>query len=152
MMDLGCHPMYQLAALCGKPKRISALFNSPLGTMVDENAVAVIEFENGIIGIAETGFDSYASPYKIEVYGTDGTIIDDGSKLTIKTKNTAQISHSFIEPIAPDGESSPLIKFIDACINGTGTPDGLGLDAATALTQLLENAYISDKTNTTVVI
>lgn len=147
MMDLGCHPMYQLAYLCGKPKRISAIFNSPLGKKVDENAVAIIEFENGIIGIAETGFDSYHSPHKIEVYGTDGTIFEDDWKLKIKTKTTAEISESYIEPKADEADQNPLTKFIDACINSTGTPDGLDLDAATALTQLLENAYLSDKYN-----
>lgn len=150
MMDLGCHSMYQLAALCGKPKRISALFNSPLGSKVDENAVSIIEFENGIIGISETGFDSFASPYRIEVYGTDGTIISDGGELKIKTKETTEISNAFIEPKADDADKSPIIKFIDACTDGTGTPDGMGLDEAIALTQLLENSYLSNKTNTTV--
>lgn len=152
MMDLGCHPMYQLAAICGKPKRISALFNSPLGSKVDENAVAIIEFENGIIGISETGFDSYASPYRVEVYGTNGTIIEESGQLKIKTKQTTEISNSFIEPKAEDGEKSPLIKFIDACIDGSGTPDGLDTDAAIALTELLENAYLSDKTNSTIIL
>ena len=36
-MDLGCHPMRTLAYLCGRPKRVTAIFNSPLGTPVDEN-------------------------------------------------------------------------------------------------------------------
>ncbi len=151
MMDLGCHAMYQLAALCGKPKRISAMFNSPLGSKVDENAVSIIEFENGILGISETGFDSYASPYRIEVYGTDGTIFAENNNINIKTKDTAEISNAFIEPKAEENDISPIIKFIDACIDGTGTPEGMDLDAAIALTQLLENSYISDKTNTTVV-
>ncbi len=150
MMDLGCHPMYQLAALCGKPKRISALFNSPLGTKVDENAVAIIEFENGIIGISETGFDSFSSPHRVEVYGTEGTIIENNWKLSIRTKDTAEFSEGFIEPKAEENDISPIEKFINACIDGTGTPEGLNLDSAISLTQLLENAYISDKTNTTV--
>ncbi|MBQ3498734.1 MAG: Gfo/Idh/MocA family oxidoreductase [Clostridia bacterium] len=150
MMDLGCHPMYQLAALCGKPKRISALFNSPLGTKVDENAVSIIEFENGIIGISETGFDSYSSPHRVEVYGTDGTIIENDWKLSIKTKETSEFSDAFIEPKAEENDICPIEKFINACIDGTGTPEGLNLDSAISLTQLLENAYISDKTNTTV--
>lgn len=152
MMDLGCHPMYQLAALCGKPKRISALFNSPLCTKVDENAVAIIEFENGIIGIAETGFDSYSSPHRIEVYGTEGTIIENDWKLSIRTRESSEKCEGFYEPKAEESDISPLEKFINACIDGSGTPDGLDLDAAIALTQLLENAYISDKTNTTVTL
>ena len=152
MMDLGCHPMYQLAALCGKPKRISALFNSPLGSKVDENAVSIIEFENGIIGISETGFDSFSSPHRIEVYGTEGTIIEQDWKLSIRTRESSETCEGFYEPKAEDNDASPIEKFINACIDGTGTPDGLDLDAAIALTQLLENAYISDKTNTTITL
>lgn len=152
MMDLGCHPMYQLAALCGKPKRISALFNSPLGSKVDENAVSIIEFENGIIGISETGFDSFSSPHRIEVYGTEGTIIENDWKLSIRTRESSETCEGFCEPKAEDNDASPIEKFINACIDGTGTPDGLDLDAAIALTQLLENAYISDRTNTTVTL
>lgn len=152
MMDLGCHPMYQLAALCGNLKRISALFNSPLGSKVDENAVSIIEFENGIIGISETGFDSYSSPHRIEVYGTEGTIIENDWKLSVRTKESSECCEGFYEPKAEENDISPLEKFINACIDGTGTPDGLDLDAAIALTQLLESAYISDKTNTTVTL
>ena len=152
MMDLGCHPMYQLAALCGKPKRISALFNSPLGSKVDENAVSIIEFENGIIGISETGFDSFSSPHRIEVYGTEGTIIEQDWKLSIRTRESSETCEGFYEPKAEDNDASPIEKFINACIDGTGTPDGLDLDAAITLTQLLENAYISNGTNTTVTL
>ena len=152
MMDLGCHPMYQLAALCGKPKRISALFNSPLGSKVDENAVSIIEFENGIIGISETGFDSFSSPHRIEVYGTEGTIIEQDWKLSIRTRESSETCEGFYEPKAEDNDASPIEKFINACIDGTGTPDGLDLEAAIALTQLLENAYISNRTNTTVTL
>lgn len=152
MMDLGCHPMYQLAALCGKPKRISSLFNAPLGSKVDENAVSIIEFENGVIGISETGFDSYHSPHRLEIYGTDGSLFEESGKITVKTKQTAEISNEPIEPKTENGDAEPLNKFIDACIDGTGTPEGLGLDLAIALTELLENAYISDKNNVTVTL
>ena len=144
--------MYQLAALCGKPKRISALFNSPLGSKVDENAVSIIEFENGIIGVSETGFDSFSSPHRIEVYGTEGTIIENDWKLSIRTRESSETCEGFYEPKAEDNDASPIEKFINACIDGTGTPDGLDLDAAIALTQLLENAYISNRTNTTVTL
>ena len=152
MMDLGCHPMYQLAALCGKPKRISSLFNAPLGSAVDENAVSIIEFENGIIGISETGFDSYYSPHKFEIYGTDGSLFEENGKVYVKTKETAEISNDPIAAKTENADAEPLNKFIDACIEGTGTPEGLGLDLAIALTELLENAYISDKNNITVTL
>ena len=75
MMDLGCHPMYTLPYLCGKPKRINGIFTAPFGSKVDENAVSTIEFEGGIIGIAETSFITYATKEMIEIYGSEGTLI-----------------------------------------------------------------------------
>jgi len=147
-MDLGCHPMYLLAYLLGKPKRICGMFTSPLGTAVDENAVAVIEFEGGAIGVAETGFVSHASPQTLEIYGTEGTLIAHGENdVKFTSKKLDSMIRGFITPSLPQADPSPLMQFVDACINGTGTPAHLGMDDAIALTELLENAYIADKTN-----
>ncbi len=145
MMDLGCHPMYILAYLAGKPRRIAALFNSPLGSKVDENAVAEIEFKNGIIGVAETGFISYNSPELIEVYGTDATLIASGNDVRFKAKKLEPYENGYITPVLPKDKPLPLLQFVDACLTGTGSPEGLGIDDALALTELLEGAYQADR-------
>lgn len=148
MMDLGCHPMYLLAYLCGTPKRITALFNAPLGTRVDENAVATIEFENGIIGVAETGFISYSSPQTLEIYGTEGSLIAHGEDdVKFTSSKFSGIINGFFKPDLPRPKPSPLHQFIEACIRGAGSPENLGIDDAIALTVLLENSYIADKNN-----
>lgn len=146
MMDLGCHPMYLLAYLCGKPKRVTALFNSPLGSKVDENAAAAIEFANGTIGVAETGFVSYKSPQMLEIYGTDATLMYIGGEVRFCAKAIdGYTGGNFITPQLPADKPLPLLQFIDACINGTGSPEGLGIDDAIALTELLELAYVQDR-------
>ena len=146
MMDLGCHPMYLLAYLLGKPKRITAIFNSPLGSKVDENAAATIEFANGAIGVAETGFDSYKSPQMLEIYGTDATLMYIGGEVRFCAKSIdGYTGGNFITPKLPADKPLPLVQFIDACIKGTGSPEGLGIDDAIALTELLELAYAQDK-------
>lgn len=151
MMDLGCHPMYLLSYFCGKPKRITGIANSVFGTPVDENAVAVIEFENGAIGISETSFVDYSSPYTIEIHGTDGILLWQDGDLKYKTKKTQKLNSGFIKPdVMPAQDASPIPQFVDACINGTGSPDGLGMSDATELARLLENAYASYETGKTV--
>lgn len=151
MMDLGCHPMYLLAYLCGKPKRVASIFNSILGTPVDENAVTTVEFDNGCIGISETSFLAYSSPYTIEVHGTEGILLSHNGEIKFKTTKTASFQKGFITPDnLPEGLDSPINRFVDACINGTGSPDGLDLDSAIDLARLLENAYISNDSNTIV--
>jgi len=146
MMDLGCHPMYILALLGGKPTRVTGLFNAPLGSKIDENAVAIAEFENGALGVAETGFISAGSPQTLEVYGTEGCMIAHGEGNIVFNSNKPH-DDDFIKNNMPAGNQSPIMQFVDACINGTGSPDMLGIDDAIALTQLLELSYKGDREN-----
>lgn len=154
MMDLGCHPMYLLAYLCGKPAKITGIANSVFGTPVDENAISVIEFESGAIGVSETSFLAFSSPYTIEVHGTDGILLwQKGGELKYKTTETAKLNSGFITPDKlPDEDRTPIERFVDACIDGTGSPEGLGMSDAIDLARLLENAYISYETGKTVEI
>lgn len=153
MMDLGCHPMYLLAYLCGKPKAITGIANSVLGTPVDENAISVIEFESGAIGVSETSFLAYSSPYTIEVHGTDGILIWQNGDIKYKTVETAKLNKGFIVPDnLPKEDEKPVLRFIDACINGTGSPDGLGINDAIDLAVLLENSYLSYESGKTIEI
>lgn len=147
LMDLGCHPMYTLAYLCGKPKRISAILNSPLGTRVDENAVATIEFENGAIGIGETSFIVYNTPSMVEVYGTEGALVCQNDDIKFISSKLQNYVRGYVKPNLPQNRPNPINQFVDACINGTGSPEGLGIDDAIALTELLEFAYVSNNNN-----
>ncbi|HHW24306.1 MAG TPA: Gfo/Idh/MocA family oxidoreductase [Bacillota bacterium] len=147
MMDLGCHPMYTLAYLCGKPKRVSAIFNSPFGTPVDENAVATIEFENGIIGIAETSFIVYNTPSMLEVYGTEGALVCQNDDIKFISSKLAPYVRGYVKPSLPQNRPAPIVQFVEACINGTGSPEGLGIDDAIDLTRLLELSYIANNNN-----
>ena len=147
MMDLGCHPMYDLAYFGGKVKRVAGMFNSPLGSKVDENAVSVIEFENGIIGIAETGFMSFDSPDTLEIYGTEGTLIRHGGDIKVRSKLLSPFTNEWIVPTLPQYGQMPLLQFVDACVNKTASPALCTIDDAVDLTRLLENAYKSDREN-----
>lgn len=150
MMDLGCHPMYELAHLGGKLKRITGMFNSPLGSKVDENAVSIMEFENGIIGISETGFISYASPEIFEIFGTEGSLIRHGDDVKFRSSKIAPFTNEWIKPTMPAAGPAPIMQFVDACINKTAAPALCTIDDAIDLTRLLENSYIADRTNTIV--
>ncbi|MBQ3007297.1 MAG: Gfo/Idh/MocA family oxidoreductase [Clostridia bacterium] len=153
MMDLGCHAMYLLSHLLGKPKKITGIANSVLGTPVDENAISVIEFENGAIGVSETSFLAFSSPFTIEIHGTDGILLWQNGEIKYKTTETAKLNKGFITPDnLPKENEKPIPRFIDACINGTGSPEGLGMQDAIELAVLLENSYISYETGKTVEI
>ncbi len=145
MMDLGCHPMYEASYLCGRPARVTSIFNTITGREVDDNAVSVIEFKNKCIAVLETALVSFNSPSAFELYGTEGTLIERDGSFRIAS---AHLENSGFEPIKemPNELPSPIVMFLDACTKGT--PIEFGLEAARDLSELLEMAYIAHKQNT----
>ena len=76
LIDLGCHPMYLTRTfLGGMPDRLSASFGHVTGQPVEDNAVALLHYPNGAIGVAEAGFVNPHSPFTIEVHGTQGSLL-----------------------------------------------------------------------------
>lgn len=149
MMDLGCHPMYLASWLFGKPKRISSVMSEPFGSGLDESATATIEFENGVVCTGETSFVSYRSPRILEIYGSDATLIAVGNDVKIYGREFERyVGKNAIVPSLPEkAPATPLELFIDACVDGTGTPENFGPRDGVELTRLLENAYVSDREN-----
>jgi len=150
MMDLGCHPMYGVSYLCGRPKRITSMYNTITGREVEDNAVNLIEFENKCIAVVETSLVTFNSPSSFEIYGTEGTLIDrDNQPLMLASCNQEDGQTGFLEVTdLPEALPNPMTMFLDACTKGT--PIVFGLDAARNLSELLEMAYIAHKKNTVV--
>lgn len=147
MMDLGCHPMYTLSYLLGKPRRVTSMFKSYCDKPVDDSAISVIEFANGTMGMAETSFVVHNAPSMFEVYGTDGTLLVQDGKVKVCMKSMGEVTDKYVEVTSlPEPLKSPIELFLDAIENDTDTE--FDLDDAIALTELLENAYKSHKENT----
>ena len=75
MIDLGAHPMYLLCALLGEPKSVQSTFTHVTGKTVEDNAVSILSFDGGAIGVSETGFVSSHYPFTIELGGVDGSLL-----------------------------------------------------------------------------
>ncbi|MGP4039281.1 Gfo/Idh/MocA family protein [Gracilibacillus sp. D59] len=92
LIDLGAHPIYLTNRLAGgAAKEISAILQSIRDPYdVDDNAVVTIEYESGVLGVVETSFLSSGSPFQLELYGTEGTLLieDEEVKLKTNTDNT----------------------------------------------------------------
>lgn len=147
MMDLGCHPNYTAAYLLGKPKRIAAIFNSTYAPQGEDNAVAVVEFENGAIGVLETGFVTPFSRSPIEIQGTEGSLTISGNSVSIRSKKLGVDGTVQMERVGR-GRPEPLRQWIDAVEHGADI--FLDMNKAIALTQLLENEYIAANSGKTV--
>jgi predicted dehydrogenase len=68
--DLGCHPVYLLDHFFGRlPESVSAVYGRMTGRGVDDNSVVTFRYDDGAIGVAETGFVTPGqSPFTIELH------------------------------------------------------------------------------------
>jgi predicted dehydrogenase len=136
MIDLGAHPMYLIRWLMGRPTEISSMYTAVTKHDVEDNAVSVMKFENGAVAISETGFVSGASPFALELYGTTGTLLIGHGGIQLKTAD-GWLSPDSLPPALP----AAIPQFVGGILRNETIY--FGLDDAIALTELMENAYIS---------
>lgn len=143
MMDLGAHPMYLIRWLMGRPVEISSAFTSVTGHAVEDNAVSIMKFANGAVAISETGFVSEASPFMLELYGTEGSLLIGQAGCWLHAKADGGINGW----IKPDRLPAPLPGPIEQFVRGVteNEPILFGIDDAVALTEMMEAAYRSHR-------
>ncbi len=74
MIDLGCHPMYLTRLFLGLPESVSANYGYITGREVEDNAVVILRYPRGALGVVEAGFVNRYSPFSIEIHGTEGSL------------------------------------------------------------------------------
>ena len=145
MMDLGAHPMYTLHWFLGEPKSIVSQFTEVTHRGVEDNAVSVLEFEGGAIGVSETGFVTSGNGYFLELSGTQGSLHvfgDHGDRLEYSCPETGGKTVEMTDLPQPD--TMPIDAWIAACCGQGQAPNGI--DEAVALTQFMVGAYESYRT------
>lgn len=142
MMDLGAHPMYTLHWFLGEPKSIVSQFTKVTGRAVEDNAVSVIEFENGTIGVSETGFVTNGIPYVMEMQGTKGGLMVHNDILEYTCEETGNKLVQMTD--LPEKSTMPIDAWIEACCGKGEAPNGI--DDAVALTKFMVGAYESHNT------
>ncbi len=143
MIDLGAHGMYLLRWLLGKPINCRSLFTKVTGKPVEDNAVCIMEFADGAIGVNETGFVSSNCPLTLEIGGDEGALVyrkDLGVSYASKNTNGKWINVTDL----PAGLPTPLSLWIKSLKEGVDSP--FGIDDAIALTEMMEGAYQAAKT------
>ena len=141
MMDLGAHPMYTLHWFLGEPKSIVSQFTEVTNRGVEDNAVSVIEFEGGAIGVSETGFVTNGISYVLEMNGTEGLMVHND----ILEYTCAETDHKLVQMTdLPEKSTMPIDAWIDACCGEGEAPNGV--DDAVALTKFMAGAYESYNT------
>lgn len=85
LIDLGAHPIYLTNRLAGPPKALTARMQSVFNPDVDDQSIVFVEYDSGILGVLETSFVSAGSPFQLQVYGTEGTLLIEQNEVRIKS-------------------------------------------------------------------
>lgn len=117
-IDLGAHPIYLTNRLGGQAKAVTARFKETFNYEVDDNAVAFVEYESGALGILETGFVSSGSPFQLEVYGTDGTLMIEDDTIRIKSIMLEEGWHIPAEDDLPETAPSAMMQWVTEISSG----------------------------------
>lgn len=140
LVDLGCHPMYLARDfLGGLPDTVSASYGHVTGREVEDNAVAILRYPNGALGVVEAGFVNKYSPFSIEVHGTEGSALFGlpEPKLLVRSPAYADGGEWTELPI-PSNAPSAFEQFATHVSQGTTPTDNVS--AALDLTRLMEAA------------
>jgi 1,5-anhydro-D-fructose reductase (1,5-anhydro-D-mannitol-forming) len=147
LIDLGCHPMYLTRLFLGVPDSVNANYGYVSGKEVEDNAVAILRYANGALGIVEAGFVNDHSPFSIELHGTKGSLFygTPEDKMVYRSKLTPESANTWTEVEMPATAISAFDQWVGHIVQGTVAKENLEL--ALDLTKLMEAANLSVKLN-----
>jgi 1,5-anhydro-D-fructose reductase (1,5-anhydro-D-mannitol-forming) len=145
--DLGCHPVYLLDHFFGRlPVAVSAVYGRMSGRGVDDNSVVTFQYDDGAIGVAETGFVAAGhSPFTIELQWNGATLFYgySGEEFLLWQEGRSRV----LETADQDGPT-PFEQWVEHA--AAGTLDEANLTAARTLTELVTMANESAATGCSV--
>lgn len=145
MMDMGCHAVHTLQFFLGRPVSAMAMFQQMTERAreydCDDNAVAIYQFSNGAIGVAETGWISPGKTFELDVCGTKGSIHIHG-RFEISVYYEGGEWENVPESELPEPLTYPLLLWIE-CIRNDTEVTRATIDDAVCFTEMIEAAYRS---------
>ncbi len=135
LIDLGAHTIYLTNRLGGAVKAVTARLTHTLGRAVDDNSVVIVEYEQGALGVLETGFASGGSPFQLQVYGTEGMLAVENESVRMK------VGDSWETPELPPAIASPLEQWAAAILHRV--PPAIGRADMRRLTEINQAAAAS---------
>ena len=161
LMDMGCHAFgwFRWMLKNAKVKSVFASMNTVFHkgrTQGEDNSVVIVEFENGVTGVAENSWAKHGGmDDRCEIYGTAGVIYADlfmgNSAITYsrngygyameKADTTQGWSFTVFEEVFNQGYPHELKHFIE-CVRENKTPLVTGEDGRAVL-EIIYAAYAS---------
>ncbi|WP_413376003.1 Gfo/Idh/MocA family protein [Alkalihalobacillus sp. 1P02AB] len=140
-IDLGAHPIYLTNRLAGEATAVTARLKQTSNHQVDVNSTVMVDYQSGAIGVLETSFLSGASPFQLEVYGTEGTLLIEDEAIRIKSSQLGE------EWIVPSDIPEPLPLALNQWVNSIISNDepNIKYEDAFNLTLINQAASLSNQ-------
>lgn len=149
LIDLGAHPLY-LSMLFhgGAPRSIAASIGYVTGREVEDNATALLDYGNGVLGVIEVSMVASFFAYSLELSGTRGSIAigPAGQNLLLREGQAGEWIEQPLDPAV----SEPFDQWVETVVSGT--VDSEHLRVAFDVTRLIEAGYESARTGHTVLL
>nr|WP_309299820.1 Gfo/Idh/MocA family oxidoreductase [Priestia megaterium] len=113
LIDLGAHPIYLMNRLAGKAEALYARLQQQESDQVDDTAVVTVEYTSGALGVIETSFLSHGSPFQLELYGTEGTLLAEEGEVKIKSMHVNENNWTLMDEPMTD-KPRPLEQWLQA--------------------------------------
>jgi predicted dehydrogenase len=169
LLDMGCHVIGVINALLGCPARDVLCHTATLvhATACEDNAVAVVRYENGVVGQVEASWTQRGGMTAVcEIWGEDGMITYDrsGPSQPIKVFSTKDTGRYFMEKAEPTrGWLFPIVEepwrygYVDElrhCIDAirAGRPPRLTFRDGLEVNRIIDAGYASAAAGTRVAL
>lgn len=142
LIDLGAHPIYLTNRLAGPVHALQARLQQMNELGVDDNAVVIVEYTSGALGVIETSFLSNGAPFQLELYGTQGTLLIEENQIRLKSNLRGNGEWVQLEEMLAS-LPMPMDQWISAI--QTGTTPTITKEDVINLTSVNEVAALSHK-------
>jgi 1,5-anhydro-D-fructose reductase (1,5-anhydro-D-mannitol-forming) len=141
LIDLGSHPMYLTRLFLGLPESVSATYGYITGRAVEDNAVALLSYPQGAIGVVEAGFVNPYSPFTVEVHGTEGSLLYGTPDAQLLIRSTQAGGKGWQQAAVPPDRPLAFQQWVTHIQQGTIARENI--QVALDLTKLMEAANLA---------
>lgn len=154
LIDMGVYAIATLVALLGTVRQVTARMTTVAKpTALEDTATLILEFANGALGTAETGWCDPARSSFLRVHGTAGKLVQDSDKI------------QYIRPSSTDREwAPPIVEWLSPLpvanqheewlhgIQRASQPEVSNIQVARHVTEIMLAATVSNQTGRSVAV
>jgi len=146
LIDMGVYAIANLVAVLGRVKNVTARMTTiDKPTTLEDTATLILEFENGALGTAETGWSDPARSSILRVHGTLGKLVKDNDEIEWIQLGASdrEWAETIVERIAPSQQVNQHAEWLHY-IEGKRQPTLSNIWCARHVTEIMLAAVLSN--------